>query len=221
MYDSPSNPVRSLTTGQSDISRFRLNPWDRGLAPQEATWKNLVQDLATMLAQIRPSTIVLPHPVLDPHADHRLTTIACLEAMTQVSLHEGRVLFYLNHLHESEMFPFGQNDEFVSLPPVKEDVDYCQSILSLEVTPEIQMRKQLAIEAQHALQLPLRKKGRVTFPAIIRGACSMVYEHLLNLDIGYVRRAARPNELFYSYDYVAAIALLPKLRMLFDESTHP
>jgi LmbE family N-acetylglucosaminyl deacetylase len=219
MYECPLIPVRSLTTGQDDISLFRFNPWDRGVPPQQATWTNLVRDLATMLAEIKPSMIVLPHPVLDPHADHRLTTIACLEAMTQVSLQEGRVLFYVNHLHETEMFPFGENDEFVTLPPIRDDVDYCQSILSLDLSPERQMRKQVAIEAHHDLQSPVRKKVRVRLPAIIRAALLMVYDHLLGLDPGYVRRAARPNELFFSYDYGAAIELLPRLRTLFEEST--
>lgn len=219
MYECSSRPVRSLTTGQDDISLFRVNPWDRGVPPQEATWTNLVRDLATMLAEIKPSMIVLPHPVLDPHADHRATTIACLEAMTQVSLQGGRVLFYVNHSRETEIYPFGDNDEFVTLPPISDDVDYCQSILSLELTPEMQVRKQVAIEAHHALQGPVRKKGMVKLPAIIRDALYMVYDYLLGPDDTYVRRAARPNELFFSYDYGAAIELLPGLRTLFEKST--
>jgi LmbE family N-acetylglucosaminyl deacetylase len=207
MFHAPSAPVKSIVTGESDISKLRVNPLNDSNSPRLATWQNLIVDLKEMLIEAKPVAIVLPHPILDPHPDHLFTTIACLEAMTQVSLGSGKLLFYANHLRGTEMYPFGASDGVVSPPPIHDEGEYCQSMLSLALSGVAQLRKQVAIETVHDLRPPSRKH-RPSLMQTIHAALLSVYEYLVRADNDYVRRAARPNELFFVVDYSHVARLL-------------
>src|SRR5262249_33683005 len=79
------------------------------------TWRGLVADLVHVLAQVRPTVIVTPHPWLDSHADHVSTTLAVSEALQQADLASARYYFYTVHNRCSELWPFGPSGSGVAL----------------------------------------------------------------------------------------------------------
>jgi LmbE family N-acetylglucosaminyl deacetylase len=207
MYAAPETPVAGVLTGERDISRLRQNPLDKGVPPREATWRNLVNDMKTLVARVRPSAIVLPHPQLDPHPDHQFTTVALIEALEQTGfdaeLPSGKLLFYSNHAIGTELYPFGANDGVMSVPPMHDTDAYFESILLVPLDSTTRLRKQIALEAHHDLRPP-PPKGRRSFMRVLKDAIRAPYVHLVGADNDYVRRAARANELFFVVDYARA-----------------
>ena len=90
-------PVKRTIPDQR-FGRFRQGALER-LVPNRAaspTWASLVEDLAVLVATLKPAIVVAPHPSMDISEDHQLTTVALLEALEQtesrcdtVSLHES------------------------------------------------------------------------------------------------------------------------------------
>jgi LmbE family N-acetylglucosaminyl deacetylase len=207
MYAAPDTPVAGVLTGERDISRLRQNPLDSGVPPRDATWLNLVNDMKTLVARVRPSAIVLPHPLLDPHPDHQFTTVAMIDALEQTGfdaeLPAGKLLLYSNHAIGTELYPFGANDGVMSVPPMHDTEAYFESMLSVPLDAQTRLRKQIALEAHHDLR-PAPPKGSRDFVRVLKDAIMAPYEHIVGADTDYVRRAARANELFFVVDYARA-----------------
>lgn len=207
MYASPDTPVAGVLTGERDISRLRQNPLDSGVPPRDATWRNLVNDMKTLVARVRPSAILLPHPQLDPHPDHQFTTVAMIDALEQTGfdaeLPAGKLLLYSNHAIGTELYPFGANDGVMSVPPMHDTEAYFESILLAPLDSQTRLRKQIALEAHHDLRPP-PPNGRRDFMRVLKDAIRAPYVHIVGADNDYVRRAARANELFFVVDYARA-----------------
>lgn len=200
MLLSPDESVSSTVTGESDIANLRVNPFDQGDSPRQATWRHLVADMRQLLINIRPAAIVLPHPQLDPHPDHQCTTIAMLEALMEMGLGQGLLLFYANHLHGTELYPYGPNDGIVSIPPMHDARVFFQSILSIPLDRRTRLRKQVALEAHHDLIAPPVARSP-SLPRLLLCALRAPYIHLVRANNDYARRSVRPNELFFTADY--------------------
>lgn len=200
MRAEPDRIIPAIRTGESDAARFRRHPFEAGGTPRPTTWRNLVADLEELLRRIRPTAIVTPHPQLDPHADHRGTTLALCEALQRVGLSDGVLWLYSNHAIGTELYPFGPKDGAITLPPMKGKLPYYESIESVPLDSVTRLRKQLAIEAQHDLQLPPLATP-LGFWKTVRKALELPYSYIIQPDISYVRRAARPNELFFTVSF--------------------
>jgi LmbE family N-acetylglucosaminyl deacetylase len=198
-------------TGSRDISHLRRVPFDSDVPVREATWHNLVKDIQQLLRLARPAAIVAPHPQVDPHGDHRFTTIAALEALEK-SGWSGKLLLYANHVVGSELYPYGPRDGVITVPPLRKDIVF-SGMLSIELDRVQVLRKQLAIEAQHDLQ-PAPSDAMPTMGRAMRSALRDVYCGMVVPDNDYVRRAARRNELYFVVDSSEAAEL--KRRSLQD-----
>ncbi len=207
MLQAPQVPVGALLMGETDISLRRVNPMDPRPAPTAATWEALVQDMVTLIERVDPQRIAMPHPQLDPHADHRCCTIAMLQALQITRRREGQLYLYTNHLQGVQSFPFGPRDGEMSLPHQMVPSALFDSIVSIPMDEASRLLKQLAIEAQHDLQPPPRRH-RPHWAQVLRHALRAPYLHAVIADTNYVRRATRPNELFYVLDVARAAELL-------------
>lgn len=203
MQESPDQPVMPLYHPQSDLSRLRINPLDHGQPPRDAIWRNLVADMRKLLIEVRPTAVALPHPILDPHDDHRCTTLALLEAMAELPPMPGKLLFYVNHLPTTELYPVGRCDGTVSIPPMHDESVAIDTVWSLPLDAHTRVRKRVALETHHDLRPPQYQDGR-TLLSVIKDALLRPYTHLVQPDIDYVRRAVRPNELFFVADFAEA-----------------
>ncbi|HHX34173.1 MAG TPA: PIG-L family deacetylase, partial [Gammaproteobacteria bacterium] len=76
MAKQPDVPFASQQSAEADIRTARRHntiqlPGDATGLP---TWQNLLADLAACLMHFKPDVLVMPHPEIDPHADHIATT---------------------------------------------------------------------------------------------------------------------------------------------------
>lgn len=163
-------------------------------------WRSLVDDLIHILMVVKPTVIATPHPSLDPHPDHFYTTVAVSQAVQGAGLDYGRFYFYANHNRRSEMWPFGPAGSGVAmLPTFQDDVIECDSVYSHPLTTERQLEKFLALEAMHDLRVlesperrTLANQGRR-----IRAEISAALQESSNPMTCYLRRAVRPDEVFW------------------------
>jgi LmbE family N-acetylglucosaminyl deacetylase len=200
MYRDRGKVVTSYHTGIGSIETFRRHNLSNLVpeTPSDVTWDALVLDLKTLLEEIRPGIIVTPHPLLDYHTDHQAVSIAVTEALRETDLRNGRLLLYTNHVFDSWMFPFGDRDGVISLPPSDIEGELFQQVISLPLTQAQQMSKLFAIEAMHDLR-PAPLQSSKGFWEMID---SMIWRYLT--DASYFRRAARRNELFFVIPYARA-----------------
>lgn len=164
-------------------------------------WTSLVADLVHLIRTIRPRIIVAPHPQLDAHVDHRMTTQALIEALAQVEPQDGSLFLYVNHPVQSARWPSGPPRMDVTLPPNAGTMAALCSFHSHPLEPQDQIDKLFAIEAMHDM--------RRSPPSITRrrewGLLSAAWEArdaILRSHLGtfsYVRRAVRAREIFFVY----------------------
>lgn len=203
MRRDPQRLVPSPQTGASEIGALRELNATRLLAtrPSVSTWENLVGDLAHLLEEAVPRVVVTPHPALDANRDHQLTTAALLEAMGRVETVPPTLLLYTNHHVWSEYFPFGPARTLVTLPPWFDPEAHFRAVYSHPLTPERTIEKLFALEAHHDL--------RPEPEPVLGGALRRMVERVVTAaaavwrdparEHSYLRRAVRPNELFFVY----------------------
>jgi LmbE family N-acetylglucosaminyl deacetylase len=215
LYREPRRIVADPVIGSADIGLFRSTastPVLGGRAP-ESSWASLVGDLESLLEFVQPATIVTPHPALDAAPDHKLTTVALIEALDRVGAAGIQLLLYTNHASRSEYFPFGPAESVVSLPPWPGPPLVLAGVSSVPLDEDQRLRKLYALEAQHDLRpsprvveaSPLQRIAGV----IGRGVRGLVRDPTDNYS--YMRRAPRPNELFMSLPAEDARSLLEEI----------
>jgi hypothetical protein len=159
---------------------------------------------------VQPATIVTPHPALDAAPDHKLTTVALIEALGRVGPAGRTLLLYTNHATGAEYFPFGPADAVVSLPPWTGEELHAEGVFSLPLDGDRRLRKLYALEAQH----DLRAAPRIVGTSPVRRVVGEVGRMLAGIwqdptdTYSYMRRAPRPNELFLVRSEENAGALL-------------
>ena len=176
----------------------------------KCTWVSLVRDLEHILAATRPTIIVMPHPLLDPHPDHMATTAAVAEALRGAGLGDGRFLFYCTHNRRSELWPFGPAGSGVPLLPLLESDGPCSDgFYSHVLSAERQTEKFLALEAMHDVRdmawpvaSPTEGAGR-RLCAELRALAHGMGRTPLN----YFRQAVRPDELFLTASFANGLEL--------------
>ncbi|KRP48854.1 GlcNAc-PI de-N-acetylase [Pseudomonas libanensis] len=162
MQATPDQPMASREADLNDTRLFRqfngfALPGDVDGAP---TWHNLIADLRALLLKARPQVIVLPTPLLDPHADHICAHAAILEALQGLEWQPDTLLGYANHLHDNDRWPMGDSGVGVALPPRFDttiEMVPCSFALSLSQ----QQDKAMALGMMHDLQPPAPFKRRV------------------------------------------------------------
>jgi LmbE family N-acetylglucosaminyl deacetylase len=186
----------SLSRGQlrSQNHRPEFRTGDPG-----CTWNALVEELRLLLELSQPDIIVCPHPLIDTHSDHIFTTVALERAMRRMEGKRPVLFLYVVHNRGAPSYPFGPAESLVGLPPGRHDGWVADSIHSLPLEPEIRQSKYFAVEAMHAARryddgaprdsLKFLKSMRREFSAFIAG---------MGLDpASFLRRAPRPNEIYY------------------------
>lgn len=167
-------------------------------APDVPSWRSLVDDLVELVERIEPRTIAAPHPVLETHPDHRYTGLALLEALGRTSL-DGNVFFYAVHTPGWKgacLHPVGPRDGVVSLPPLRLDEPLFDTLHHEPLDDSKVRRKILALDSYRDVRTAsIEPRSRLS--EVVYDAARSVYRHLVVYDSSFVRKAARPNELYY------------------------
>lgn len=195
MQAAPDQAQASREAQLSDTRLFRqfnafALPGDVDGAP---TWHNLIADLRALLLKARPQVIVLPTPLLDPHADHICAHAAILEALEGLAWQPDTLLGYANHLHDNDRWPMGDSGAGVALPPRFDTADElvpCSFTLALSQ----QQDKAMALGMMHDLQprAPLKRRVRRWLQQVLAGRSPSPYG-----ENEFFRKAVRRHELLW------------------------
>lgn len=194
LWQERPNTVAPPLAVLEDPAYYRQFNFDDELRnrPFESSWPALVADLLLELERISPETIVVPHPMLDRHGDHKFAALALFEALGQWQ-GEAEVLLYTNHAVGNEAYPLGPRDGMMGLPAWNSGNLYFRGLYSHPLTEEERRRKLIALEAMHDLR-----------PFDPRDGGDVV---AMNPLFDYFRRGPRPNEVFLVTDVAGARAL--------------
>ena len=195
MAQQPDVPFASKQSGEADIRSVRQhNPLQLPAdATGEPTWCNLVADLAECLMHFKPDVVVMPHPELDPHADHIATTQALFAALEQSDWQPKRLFLYANHLHDNDRWPMGDANTGVALPPAMLELP-ADELFSYVLSEQQQLDKAMVLLMQHDLQppQPFKKRVRRMIQQVLIGRCwPKTGEN------EFLRKAVRKHELFW------------------------
>ncbi len=195
MQASPTEVVSELYGPNTDVSPYRQANLGRllGTGPRTNTWAHLVEDLVKVLEQVKPTLVVMPHPVLDSHRDHAFTAVAAVEALRRW---KGRATFllYTNHANEN-LYPYGPAGTPAPLPPWGGRELAVEGVYAHPVNPDLQRRKLFALESMHDLRLSPSEQGS----CLSGGVKTQRDDYPRVAAVDYFRRAPRPEELFFVF----------------------
>ena len=206
MYQNPDQEVRDAYSNTADISAWRnMNIAKLPKSDGKATWNNLLNDLKTLIAKIKPDIIVLPHPILDKNSDHNICTKAVFASIANIEHEPAKLLFYVTHSNVSAKYPFGPQHSTVTVPPNFNDkLNY--AVYSYALTTNKQIDKLFALNNMHDI-------------APVPGGKS-IWQQLVDKFFGkskyykpwkkYFRRAVRANEIFLIVSFSDFLSSLRK-----------
>ncbi|WP_163649508.1 PIG-L family deacetylase [Modicisalibacter sp. 'Wilcox'] len=157
--DSLADPGRAAVPSNEDtLSPRAFRHWNRLALPSDADATNhgdhLLADLAFLVEHIRPATVVVTHPEIDPHRDHIAAAQGIARALQQTGHTPQRILLYANHLRGLKGFPPGPAHAGATLWPHAG----AHSALGRwrfhgeVLSPEIQREKALSLDTMHDLR---------------------------------------------------------------------
>lgn len=123
----------------------------------------LLKDLTELIERIRPSTVVVTHPEIDPHSDHQATARALALALYETHHQPNDVLLYANHLKSVRGFPRGPAHAAAGVWPINQPRSALGPWrLYSEVLSDAAIReKAVALHTMHDLHVPVNLDKRV------------------------------------------------------------
>lgn len=196
MKENPSQPFTGRYSHEKDLTPVRSLNHSSLLLPdiKEATWNNLLADLHHLINTFQPTIIVTPHPFMDDHLDHQMSTLATMEALTSSSIKEGRFFFYNNHSALSPGYPLGGADTLMSVPPWTSSMPPAEGIYSPTLTTEQLGLKTIALDSHKDLRAHPRRIRH------LKDKLAHIYRSIPS-EQSYFRQALREHELFIVYPF--------------------
>ncbi|MEQ5821800.1 PIG-L family deacetylase [Halomonas sp. SCS19] len=155
LHDKPDTVVPSYSAPAITPDAYRQ--WNKLSLPTDGqaqnTGENLQNDLASLLNKIKPTTIIAPHPDIDPHADHIASTRHLQAAIEQSEHIPDHLLLYANHLKSTRGFPRGPAHAAAGVWPTHVTTPSPRNdrIASFPLSLEVQKQKALALHSMHDL----------------------------------------------------------------------
>ncbi|SHM81896.1 PIG-L family deacetylase [Halomonas cupida] len=192
MLDNPAETVPSVGGPEVSIAPFRQ--WNKAPLPSDVKRKqdpiansgeNLLHDLVSTLDLISPTTIIVTHPDIDPHQDHRAAAIWLGKALQQCQEKPKRILMYANHLKGCRNFPRGPAYAAAGIWPTtaRPHGDLSVRLLSHYLAPETIRQKAVAMDSMHdlrgkpRLEKSLKRKLATRLQGLPPAAASPLGEH--------------------------------------------
>ncbi|EPC04111.1 hypothetical protein L861_02030 [Litchfieldella anticariensis FP35 = DSM 16096] len=158
---------RICSAANADITPATFRSWNRRPLPSDTNPGNqgdkLIGDLAALFAEIRPTTLVVTHPEVDPHADHIAAAHACALAMQNAKHCPHQVLLYANHLRGQRGFPYGPAHAAAGPWPLNQAESRLGPwhFFSQYLPLDAQRDKAVAMDSMHDLRANLRLEKRL------------------------------------------------------------
>jgi hypothetical protein len=211
MYLSPDRDFRGEGEGMFEFQALRRMNRTALLADNApCSWWSLIRDLDCIIANVNPTIVIAPHPLLDPHPDHLFAVVAVAEALLSAGVTTGRMFLYAVHNRRSELWPFGPAGSGVALLPILcEDECVASAFYSHKLSTQRQRQKFLALEAMHDVRdiqwppdPPTRQAGHGVWTKL-----SGLAHGMGTTPTSYLRRAVRPDEIFFVVSVAEGLAL--------------
>ena len=213
MHRDPSTAFRLACEESQPRAQLRaLNvvPRFRVAAP-DCRWEDLVGELRALLAHARPDIVVAPHPLLDSHPDHVFTAVALETAMRQSNIYP-ELFLYVVHIAGAPMHPPGGFASVVGLPPLRHAEWVAEQIHSHPLDAVARLIKRQSLLAMSAVResagLASETPDRASAVRRLRNRLAGVGAYPASL----LRRADRPNEIYYRVRGSEFAALVGRLR---------
>ncbi len=161
ILNTPKDKV--LHPSVSDISPHDFRQWNHVKLSNDTNNINsgaaLIQDFIELIEHIKPTTILVTHPEIDPHDEHIASANALHLALQKSTFIPENILFYVNHLRGIKLFPYGPEHSRTALPPWFSNSALLNdsSCYSHSLSYSKQQEKVLAFDTMH----DLRSKDRV------------------------------------------------------------
>ena len=193
MYDAPDRVFPEVYGPNEDVAPYRRANLGTLLPNSSRTnsWQHLVEDLITVLRKVNPAIIVMPDPRIDTHADHEFAAVAVAQAVERWQ-GSARFLLYANHFAKDH-YPYGPAGTVMSLPAA--GALMLQGVYSHPTPSGLQLRKVFALESMHDLRLSPEEQSTCGISGVERRP-----DYPRQIEVDYLRRAPRDNELFYVFD---------------------
>ncbi|WP_208107398.1 MULTISPECIES: PIG-L family deacetylase [Halomonas] len=151
---------------------FALTPrefrtWNMHRLSSDAALENrgelLLQDLVELLLYLKPATVVVTHPEIDPHQDHIAAARAIASALQQAAHYPKQVLLYANHLRGIRGFPRGPAHAAAGVWPLSIATSCLGpwSFYSEVLDRESQKEKAMALDTMHDLRARMGLEKRI------------------------------------------------------------
>ncbi len=152
---------------------------------------NLLNDLVTILENIQPECIVLPHPILDTHPVHRAVSILMQRAIELSESKPDTVITYANHYKRPFTVELGYTQTLASCLMGSIPTDTPQQFFSLELSEVEQQTKFYALASHMDLQ---------QIPKLFKRIKNFLCAEYYNVDYyhsnRYLMHAVKTNECF-------------------------
>ncbi|WP_348815937.1 PIG-L family deacetylase [Halomonas sp. H10-59] len=173
LHEKPDTVVPSHSAPTLTPDAYRQ--WNNLSLPTDGqaqnTGENLQRDLASLLNNIKPTTIITPHPDIDPHPDHIASTRHLQSAIAHCGHSPKHLLLYANHLKSTRGFPRGPAHAGAGVWPAQASTPSSNDdkITSFPLSIETQKQKALALHSMHdlggkpGLERQLKRKAKQLF----------------------------------------------------------
>jgi LmbE family N-acetylglucosaminyl deacetylase len=197
MYDDRTSFVKSKCIDTYDINFFRSDNCSHlpdSIKP-ESSWRSLVTDIKFLILKVKPAIIISDYPALDYHKDHKLTTVALIQAMHEINYDSCELWLYTNHLPLTKMYPDGNIGSQISLPPYFQKVPvYFDELASYPLSSVLQADKTMALDAMNDLRPDTQYRNTKASWLQFK---KNFFDKLYLKESDYFRRSVRSNELFF------------------------
>ena len=199
MHKSPSAVVPELYGPNDDIGVYRRANVSRLLpvGARKSSWANLVEDLRTIIAKVKPAIVVMPDPWLDDHSDHQYAAVAAMAAAVErPQQRRASCSTRTTRPAPATTIRTARPRRSISLPPPPPGIPAVDAVFSHPLEPRTCSRRKLfALESMHDLRLSPAEQAACNVPGAVRRS-----DYPRTPDVDYLRRGPRPEEIFFVYD---------------------
>ena len=206
LHEKPDTLVPSQSAPAITPDTYRQ--WNKLSLPTDGqaqnTGENLQNDLASLLNKIKPTTIITPHPDIDPHADHIASTRHLQAAIEQSGHSPKHLLLYANHLKSTRGFPRGPAHAAAGVWPtqINAPTPRDDKVASFPLSIGVQKQKALALHSMHDLggTPGLERKLKRKFKRLLSGIPAMHWTDYSGHDFFQTHIKAHENFILQQID---------------------
>lgn len=159
---------------------------------------DLLEDVVYLIELIQPTNVIVTHPEIDPHGDHRATAQALALALQRTTHQPSNILLYANHLKGVRGFPRGPAHAAAGAWPLNQPDSNLGPwrLYSETLSDETIRQKAVALDSMYDLRtsLSLEKRLKRRLARYLSGLPACIWKDYGNHD--YFQTHLKAHEVF-------------------------